>query len=767
MFQEKAAPKDVREAAVSVSRFDEQSAWGAENPATLIKRRGMGIIDEMRLDDALGAYIDMKKSARLCTDFKIVEASDDPDDVERKEFVEHVIEQMQGSLKEKLRSILSALEYGFSVTNKPSYLIETGPFDGKIGIWNLKTKEPHGIRFKLDAFRNVTGILAEDPNTGQWMPLEPKEFIVYTYRKEFENPYGQSDFLRAYRWWNSKKWVGEMWDMWLERFAGGFLDVSFTAGKQNAQEHAVMSKLINDVQSPRTGAIHSDVYTVKLTEPSGRGNESYREAIAERNIYMARAVLIPDLLGFSQRPGGAFALGKKHFDIFLQVVADIGKDLEETVMQEQFIRPLIDLNWPGVFEYPRFQFDPISEDQMVQILTLLVSAVEKGIIAPDSEIENFVREKLGLPPKAEETVPIRPGAAPAGNGGGPAGPPGSPSGGEFDRTPLSRFQAPKLRRALNSFERKVDFDSLIQTIADVQLSFSTAWSEIMKSARDQILARLKKKQVIENRDTNAIDELPFPRRQDLEKSLSRLMVIGVYYGALQVQEEIVRAMEMRAAEFGADMFERRFAAPLEDLPIDEIETFFIKKKLVVSPAIRKAVARIKRESFFITGVQTKKILDEAKQIMFRGIRKGDPNWAAAELRKVFDGYIELGKITDGALGEAFRVETIIRTNFTTALNEGRRVKFEDPDVEEFIVAYQWSSVLDDATTAYCETMDGKVFQKEELRAEGFPPAHFNCRSIVIPITQGEQFEFSKIPAIERGAGFTSWTRAEGALEKVS
>ena len=64
-------------------------------------------------------------------------------------------------------------------------------------------------------------------------------------------------------------------------------------------------------------------------------------------------------------------------------------------------------------------------------------------------------------------------------------------------------------------------------------------------------------------------------------------------------------------------------------------------------------------------------------------------------------------------------------------------------------------VLDDATTGYCSTMDGRILKKEELNAEGWPPAHHNCRSMVVPIVEGEEFTYDKIPkSVERGEGFS-------------
>ena len=74
-------------------------------------------------------------------------------------------------------------------------------------------------------------------------------------------------------------------------------------------------------------------------------------------------------------------------------------------------------------------------------------------------------------------------------------------------------------------------------------------------------------------------------------------------------------------------------------------------------------------------------------------------------------------------------------------------------MRDFIVAYQYSSILDDRTTDYCASMDKRVLKKEEMEAEGFPPAHFHCRSVVVPVTEGERFKFRRVTSVKRAVGF--------------
>ncbi len=63
--------------------------------------------------------------------------------------------------------------------------------------------------------------------------------------------------------------------------------------------------------------------------------------------------------------------------------------------------------------------------------------------------------------------------------------------------------------------------------------------------------------------------------------------------------------------------------------------------------------------------------------------------------------------------------------------------FEDSGV---VAAYQYSAILDDVTSDICAGLDGKIF---EAGSEPIPPLHFNCRSLLIPITKYEDYKASE------------------------
>ena len=83
--------------------------------------------------------------------------------------------------------------------------------------------------------------------------------------------------------------------------------------------------------------------------------------------------------------------------------------------------------------------------------------------------------------------------------------------------------------------------------------------------------------------------------------------------------------------------------------------------------------------------------------------------------------------------------TIARTNASTAYNAGRAEWFNSPKVRPFISAYQYSAILDDQTTQFCEAHHDQIIKKDDPELSiVWPPNHFNCRSVMVPIMTADE-----------------------------
>jgi SPP1 gp7 family putative phage head morphogenesis protein len=79
------------------------------------------------------------------------------------------------------------------------------------------------------------------------------------------------------------------------------------------------------------------------------------------------------------------------------------------------------------------------------------------------------------------------------------------------------------------------------------------------------------------------------------------------------------------------------------------------------------------------------------------------------------------------------LERYSRTKSTEVFNRGRMEYFDSTGV---VAAYQFAAILDDVTSEICGSLHGLTFPVGEAPV---PPLHFNCRSVLVPITKYEDW----------------------------
>ena len=194
-------PVDFREISTVDSSF--YGRLQRYNPDELVGKKGLAIYRKMAVDEQIKAAIYTKIFAVLSSGWEI-QAPEIPEEEkeagdELVEFVKWNFEEMEGHFDSKLQEMLTALIYGYAVGEKVFYLIDFGKFAGKIGQKDIKFRRPESIDFEADEYGNLleNGVV----QTGKMLPRD--KFLIYSYRKQFSNYYGQSDLREAYRCFSS------------------------------------------------------------------------------------------------------------------------------------------------------------------------------------------------------------------------------------------------------------------------------------------------------------------------------------------------------------------------------------------------------------------------------------------------------------------------------------------------------------------------------------------------------------------------------------
>ena len=101
-----------------------------------------------------------------------------------------------------------------------------------------------------------------------------------------------------------------------------------------------------------------------------------------------------------------------------------------------------------------------------------------------------------------------------------------------------------------------------------------------------------------------------------------------------------------------------------------------------------------------------------------------------------------------------RIDTMLRTNGFEAINEARYSYFTDPQLQGFVQALEYSAIMDSRTTQICQHLDGETHAINANEWSSYrPPNHYNCRSLLVPVTELDTWTESDEPTIEPQKGF--------------
>lgn len=375
------------------------------SPDDLLTRKGLAIYDDMQKDAQVRSCLNTKKFAVLSKGWDVLPATDAQRDVEIAAFVKFCLEDMRGSVQDVLFNVLDALAKGFSIAEVNWKLIPHGPYAGMVGLESIKSKNPWAFGFDMDEFLNVRHLTMTSGGTTVNLPAD--KFIVYTYMPEYEMPFGQSDLRAAYKHWWSKEVILRFWNIYLEKFGMPTAKGAYRRGMPKNQQDELL-RVLDKIQQETAIVVPEDV-TVELLEAHRGGEAGYLAAIDFHNKQIAKAILGQTLTSDEGTRVGSLALAKVHLDVLGFYIEKLRRDLEETVMREQVIRRLVDLNFQGLTSvnhgngfgraenapaYPRFVLGKLDMRDMESFGALIVQLVNGNVISPD---EPWIREYLGVP----------------------------------------------------------------------------------------------------------------------------------------------------------------------------------------------------------------------------------------------------------------------------------------------------------------------------------------------------------------------------------
>jgi len=143
-------------------------------------------------------------------------------------------------------------------------------------------------------------------------------------------------------------------------------------------------------------------------------------------------------------------------------------------------------------------------------------------------------------------------------------------------------------------------------------------------------------------------------------------------------------------------------------------------------------------AFAITGLIKDDILSATKDYITQWVVKNKTNVPTEEmitgLKELLSEWLPTYDAAGRIVNVAARARVIARTNVSDIFNNTRYQVFSAPQLDNWVLAFVYSAILDGRTTEICRELNGRIFLKDEV-SEYIPPNHYNCRSTIHPVTR--------------------------------
>ena len=794
------------------------------NPDDLVGRRGLTVYKKMLIDEQVRAVVQFKRDAITSRGWTFSFDKDSPlSDDERAARIavyEAAARRMQGSFEDALNAVARGRSFGYSLTEKVFDTIDVG---GKayMGLHSLIAREPSTFVFFTDPFGTLQKV--EQRMAGVQQEVDLNKFVHYVHNPEEDRYYGQSDLRQAYRAWYAKDQLTKLYLTYMERFAGGFAVFAIDKDSDitsDSPEYASMKATLQNLRAI-SGVIVPRGVSFKIESPAS--TDEYREALTFYDLAIAKALLVPNLLGLSHSgQTGAYAQSQTQLEAFFWTLNSDARRLEACI-NEQLFDDLGDLNW-GDNEYPSFHFKPASQEHVRWLVSTWKDLVGAKAVQPTEEDEEHLRKLLEMPqkPKEEDTttdstevaVPSDPSAAFAGQqitalldiiqrvgegklpkeaavqvlqqsfpiseedarkmldsieegslkpepgkdingnplpGFGPDGKQLPPAAAEPvarvpGKPPLAAVPAKSLAvaathnhkpivasvAAFTSATQRVDFSVIEHAHRLLSRATTDDTSRLIARAAWRVLGNSERVNELLTTDVADIEHVAFDGadigkiKAALKAGLNRAWVVG----SDQATRELRRAEPVKFATLPTATAKKK---GLRDTAADYFESNGYRMAANLSDGARSIIA-LELQSGVKQGLTVDSVVTRIfERLIAKGYTTLDDVAAESGSTVLVDA---LGNALVSAAGDTLAyLSTLVRTNTFEALNEARYAEFTDPALDGFVVAFEYSAILDNVTTEICQSLDGAQYSADNpIWAAYTPPNHYNCRSLLIPIT---------------------------------
>jgi len=407
-----------------VGRIGQKRYGGTFYEEFLRELRGVKGIETYREmsenDDTIGAILFAVEMLIRQATWKVEPAGDTPKDKEAAEFVDQCMNDMQDTWIDTISEILSFLTYGWSFheivykrrmgkTNNPKTKSKYN--DGLIGWRKLPIRAQETLyQWEYDNEDNLTGMTQLPPPDYGLITIPMDKAMLFRSKSRKGNPEGRSILRNAYRSWYFKRRIQEIEGIGIERDLAGLpvmtgppeLNIWDSEDPDMVKIRTGMENMVRKLRRDEMdGAVLPNGYELQLLSTGG-SRQFDTNAIIDRYDTRIAMTVLADFILLGHQQVGSFALSSDKTELFAMAIGAYLDIICET-FNSQAIPSLIDINgsyFDGITDYPSLEHGDIENEDIQKLATYIKDMTGVGILIPDDELEDYVRQAANLPSRS-------------------------------------------------------------------------------------------------------------------------------------------------------------------------------------------------------------------------------------------------------------------------------------------------------------------------------------------------------------------------------
>lgn len=533
-----------------------------------------------------------------------------------------------------------------------------------------------------------------------------KNIIILTNELEGDNYEGISLLRPCYGPWFRKNLYLKLNAIGNEKASIGIPKGKYPKGAETTTQKAEFINMLSNFAVHESAFMaYPDGYEVEV-EKIQFDSEKLLASIAYEDAQMSKSMILQFLELGQNGNGGAFALGADQSDIALSSFQYIGDLIADAI--NEVSKEIVEMNYGKVDYIPLCKCSGINQKASKELADVVGVLIDKRIIKADPILDGFFRKIYNLPAADQNYIEV--------NDDNKGIEDQTTDNEQLDKNPQGKNQKED-KKIETSFSEKTGKKYRELTIYEKPINFSEIEKE-MDFEKDRLYRTLKTRVMQISEKALRDLEIILKKNQDNRSGA----VIDFQVNSLSLKKVLIEAMSDIVAT-GTTQADRDLKAKISS-EIKLAETW--KRNLEFLPK------KVKNALLLQADQQSQGMTDKIKKIIAFGVSTGD-DFNQTDKQIISDIETELEKYAVSS-----EIQNASGTITSQCINRGRQGFLFDQQNLEQIQAFQYSAIIDDATTDLCLSLDGKIFKPNDIESQRLmPPNHYNCRSILIPITINE------------------------------